>query len=279
MKRLIRFAARLYPSSWRARYDVEFEALLDDTSAQGRVALDVLGSALMMQARRWRKAGPVTLLAAIALLGTSWWISGHPYNTPGTHQIFRMDSTAGALVEFLVLVIIGGVALFNPTRGGRTVKICAAIIASYVGLVVVVSLLTPQKIVSMGDSYCWDLWCVEIQSVSAAPSGPNSLYTAQVRIFTDSNHVQNVPVDWAKQVLCIRDERGHYFPILPNLSLAGADVALEPGQSIRSSLAFLTPADAGKLYLSSHIAAPPWVRLSFASDLNPFHRPTILRIN
>ena len=39
---LIRFARRLYPASWRRRYGIEFEALLEDTSLDWRDVLDVL---------------------------------------------------------------------------------------------------------------------------------------------------------------------------------------------------------------------------------------------
>ena len=46
MKQLIRFAAKLYPRSWRERYGAEFEALLDDTGADPRIALNVFTEAI-----------------------------------------------------------------------------------------------------------------------------------------------------------------------------------------------------------------------------------------
>ena len=49
MSALIRFASRLYPASWRRRYGVEFEALLEDAGRNWRDVLDVLLGALKMQ--------------------------------------------------------------------------------------------------------------------------------------------------------------------------------------------------------------------------------------
>src|SRR5262245_1794472 len=51
MKRLIRLASWLYPSSWRRRYAREFEALLDDVKPGPRQLFDVLKGAIAMRVR------------------------------------------------------------------------------------------------------------------------------------------------------------------------------------------------------------------------------------
>lgn len=53
MRRLMRFAARLYPAAWRARYGEEFEALLEDIGPGWRDVWNVLGGALKMQITTW----------------------------------------------------------------------------------------------------------------------------------------------------------------------------------------------------------------------------------
>lgn len=50
MKRLLKYLAQLYPSAWRKRYGVEYEALLDQGTPHVRDALDVLWSAVKMHA-------------------------------------------------------------------------------------------------------------------------------------------------------------------------------------------------------------------------------------
>ena len=133
MKRLIRFIAKMYPESWRERYGEEFQALLDDTHTDGRIALDVLQGALRMRSTMVEPAS-VALVAMAALVAASWWVGQRPYLTPGTHQIFRMDTNLGFLVEFLVLVavlIVGAITLL----AGRGRWICVGIAASYMGAV------------------------------------------------------------------------------------------------------------------------------------------------
>jgi capsular polysaccharide biosynthesis protein len=65
-ERLIHLAGRLYPASWRRRYGVEFEALLEDTGRDWRNVLDVLQGALKMQMTAWN-FGKIT--AAFGLAG------------------------------------------------------------------------------------------------------------------------------------------------------------------------------------------------------------------
>ncbi len=146
------------------------------------------------------------------------------------------------------------------------------------GAVVLVSLLTPRTIVNIGDSYCWDLWCLGIQNVNATPQGQNILYTAEVSLFSDADTVQLEVTDQPKRFFYLMDEQDRRFPILTYSSLGAADVALKPGESLKSSLTFLAPASARKLYLADDLKWPPWVCLYFGSDLNPFHRRTLLRV-
>jgi hypothetical protein len=64
-ERLIRFACRLYPASWRRRYEVEFEALLEDASRNWRDVSDVLLGALKMQMTIWN-VGKITAAFGVA---------------------------------------------------------------------------------------------------------------------------------------------------------------------------------------------------------------------
>jgi len=77
MKRLIRFAVRLYPKRWRQRYGFEFMALLDDVKLDLRTALDVAKGALKMQMTSWSSARIVAvgwMLGALLAFGVSFAI-------------------------------------------------------------------------------------------------------------------------------------------------------------------------------------------------------------
>lgn len=230
------------------------------------------------QMPRWQKTGLAISFAAVALGLAALWAAHSPYTTPGTHRVFHMDSTPGAMLEFLVLFSVLLVGLFSLLGAPRGVRICGGIAGGYLLGVMASSLVTPQKIVSAGDSYCWDLWCAGVGKVTSQAQGANILYTADISLFADSAEPQQAPIEQARRFFYIVDERGRKFPILPEDSFAGVNVTLKPGESAKSSLAFLAPANAGKLYLTGDIGAPWWVRLYFGSDLNPLHRRTLLRI-
>jgi hypothetical protein len=221
---------------------------------------------------------PLAVLLAAAVSLASWRAGQHPRITPGTHQIFRMDSTPGALLEFLVLLILIGAGLLAVAKVPNARRVFAAVAASYAGAVLLVSLLTPKTIVSHGDGYCWDLWCLEIQNVAAAPHGQEILYSANVRLFTDSTNEQRLAADPSgKQFFYVTDDERRHYPIVWT-SQPPADSTVKPGESLKGTLTFAAPAAARGLYLTGDVDAPWWVRLYLASDLNPFHRPTLLRL-
>jgi hypothetical protein len=156
--------------------------------------------------------------------------------------------------------------------------ICASILIPYLAAVLLVSLLTPRTIVSPGDGYCWDLWCMGVQHVSATPHGQNTLHTADVRIFSDSTHTLRAPAELARSFFCVLDEQGRRYPLLRDASFANVDITVNPGESVTSSLAFLAPAGARKLYLMGDDGALylPWVYMYLGSDVSLFHRRTLL---
>ena len=67
MRRWIAFAARLYPRDWRARYGEEFDALVNDATADWRQLLNVSRIALAMQL--YRRVGTLKVAAGLALAG------------------------------------------------------------------------------------------------------------------------------------------------------------------------------------------------------------------
>ncbi|HEX4808856.1 MAG TPA: hypothetical protein VH325_08000 [Bryobacteraceae bacterium] len=232
----------------------------------------------------------MALLAMSALLLASAWIGQRPYITPGSHQVFRMDSNAGAMVGFfgffiilLPAMIVGFMSLLicindRNFRGeaARMGKVCTWIVMPYIAALMLASLLTPRTIVSIGDGYCWDLWCLGVEQVNATPQGQNILYTAKIRLFSDANHATN---SRERDFLHVIDDEGRRFPVFQDsAALPSLNVTVHPNESVNTSLSFLAPANARKLYLTGDELAMPWVFLYFGSDLNPLHRRTLLRV-
>lgn len=236
-----------------------------------------------MQIQQWWKVGSIALLAALALSAASWWVGQRPYITPGDNQVFRMDSTPLASLGFLVLLAAASCAIAaaflrqagNPVVAARTRRISLGAVALYMIAVVVVPIFTPRTIVSIGDGYCYDLWCVGIQRVIATPQGQNIRYKIDLRIFSDANRV---PTRREKGFLYALDDEGRRFPLAQDSSSVPADITVKPGESVKTSFTFLAPANARKLYLTGDHLAMPWVYLYLGSDIAPFHRRTLLHV-
>lgn len=302
---LMEHAARVFPSArgpWATAMQNELPQIENDLEAltwacgclaasyveRSRAVAVMITGAVFMRVQRWKKIGSITLLAMGALLAASWWIGQRPFITPGSNQVFRMDSNAGGMIGFfgsLILLpatIVGVLALSfcindRNFRGvaARIAKVCMWIVMPYMAALTLVSMLTPRTIVSIGDGYCWDLWCAGVEQVNAAPQGPNILYTAKVRLFSDANRI---PTSRAKNFLYAIDEQGRRFPLFQNWPALPLDVTVHPNESVTTSLSFLAPAKARKLYLTGDHVAMPWAYLYFGSDINPLHRRTLLRI-
>ncbi len=202
-----------------------------------------------------------------------------------THTVIHSDSNLGAAVA---LVVVAGAVILalasaaqlasgKSRRAAKTLLASAALAAIYTLAVIAVSLLTPQKIVSAGDSYCVDIWCIGIDGVSPKPFGQEIVYNVDVRIFSDANRAKTSAKGASLYLL---DERGRRFPLVQDPSVIPFDVNLDPGQSVKTSLTFVAAADARQLFLTGDSRGEPpfWVRLYFGSDGSLLHKRTLLRV-
>jgi len=95
MRTLIRWAARLYPATWRNRYSAEFDALLDDISPSLVDLCDVIGDVLRVRATTSLDACLVSASAAVS---------------PMTLRLPVVVSlTAHALIALVLLAALGHV--------------------------------------------------------------------------------------------------------------------------------------------------------------------------
>lgn len=65
MKLLVRLAIALYPSWWRQRYETELRALIEESGASWRAALDLAKAALIIQLTSLHPGGTVWLKCAV----------------------------------------------------------------------------------------------------------------------------------------------------------------------------------------------------------------------
>jgi hypothetical protein len=203
-------------------------------------------------------------------------------------MIIHSDSTLGALFSFLVafaslsclIAAIAGLFVGQFRTAVKAFGIGMIIIGAFVIGITIVSLVTPQTVVNVGDSYCEDIWCIGIDKVETAPSGRDVVYSLDAHIFSDANHVKTS----AKGAhLYLFDENNRHFPLVQDATVTPFDISLDPGQKVATSFRCIAPADSQHLYLwysrdDPSRPAPFWVKWYFGSEHNIFRKPTLIRV-
>jgi hypothetical protein len=198
-------------------------------------------------------------------------------------MVIHSDSFVGVMLPFvvalavvvLVLTSAGMLAFGKFRRGAKALRALAGLVAGYVAILMAVSLLTPQKIGSPGQAYCKDIWCIGIERVNPMPVKNEIAYKVDVRIFSDVNTVKTSGKGFS---LFLVDERGRRFQMVKDPSAIPFDLSLDPGQSVNTSLTFVTAADARELFLTVDSPLFWGARLCFACDGSLLHKPTLLRV-
>lgn len=113
--------------------------------------------------------------------------------------------------------------------------------ASYMALVIVVSLLLPRRVFHLAEPQCFDDWCISVESFQRACKPSRVTYTLNVRLSSRAHRVSQRENNIAIYLL---DDRGHRYDPLPDSSAAPFNVLLQPQQSLVVTRSFIVPADA-----------------------------------
>ena len=197
-------------------------------------------------------------------------------------MIVYSDSTLWTMVAYAVTCVtvvtcaIGASFLISRQfiKAARVLVLAIALFGTYVlGFVA----LTPQRTVTIGESYCQDIWCIGLDRVTALPQAENIEYKIDVRIFSDANRVQTSAKGYT---IYLADEKGRRFPLLPDASVVPYDTILSPRQSVQTVLTFVVAADAKRLYLMGDAGKPPpsWLRFLGRLYSGGDSRPVLIRV-
>jgi hypothetical protein len=213
--------------------------------------------------------------------------------TSGVESMVIHSGSLLLLFAYLVTLItaIGffvSVAMLVAGRFRTATKVAVASVAAlafYFLADTTISWVSPQMVIKLGDSYCWDLWCMGIDKVNASRRGQEMVYKIDVRFFSDANTVKTGTDDASVYLV---DDRGHRFPLVYDPAVIPINTRLDPGQSLSTSLTFITPTDAAHLFLTGDAPLPDHIPLSWKflriyADLHfgyekLSHKPTVLRV-
>lgn len=180
-----------------------------------------------------------------------------------------------------ILVVLASVvtlltAVINLLRGRwqQALRLLAqggVCLAIYLGVVIVVSLVSPQRVLGLGEDRCSDDWCIAVDDIaqSTSPSGAECVVTFRM-----------LPQRENGVVVYLVDEKGRRYEAAPNPSAAPFNVVLQPGQAITTIRRFNVSGESGKLGVvvaregSNSIPG----RFIIGDDASLFHKPTIVRV-
>ncbi len=163
-------------------------------------------------------------------------------------------------------------------RAAKILRIYALGAASYLLTGLLVSFLTPQRIIPIGSPWCFDDWCLTAEAVRVTPSASNNSYDVALRISSRARRVtQRAKGAWVYLI----DEHGRRYSPEADPSALPLDLALAPGQSVTTHRVFRLPAEARQVGLVTGHGGPYCGAMDFliigsASCL--FGRPTMIRV-
>jgi len=185
-----------------------------------------------------------------------------------------------ALVASVVTLAVAAVSAIRGRRPRalRILRVYGACAAVYLLAGIAVSFLKPQRVVPVGEPWCFDDWCLTAEKVSRTPAAAGISYQVGLRISSRARRVaQRARGAW----IYLIDDRGNLYSPDPDPSAVPLDVLLQPGESVTTSRVFEVPSDVRGLGLITGHGGPycgPMDILVIGSGGCLFRKPAMIRI-
>ena len=188
---------------------------------------------------------------------------------------------------FFIVIVLASVATLAAVvasalrgRSRQAVKLSAILgvcLTLYLGVVVVVSLASPPRVLALGEDRCFDDWCIAIDDADRSEAPSRVEYTVTLRV---SNRARRVSQRENGVVVYMMDERGRRFEAMADPSATPFNILLQPGQSITTPGTFDVSGASGQLSLVvAHEGITRFPGLFIiGDDSSMFHKPTIMRL-
>ena len=145
------------------------------------------------------------------------------------------------------LIVAAVLALRGRRPRARIIARRVGIITTlYFGVLLLVSALSPQRYLAIGDEQCSDDWCISVSSVQRVPLRDTVRYDVAFRL---ASHARRVPQRERFVAVFLRDLRGHQYAPTSDPSAVPFDTLLAPMQALAATRRFSVPSDAGQVGL------------------------------
>jgi len=181
------------------------------------------------------------------------------------------------LVTLATLVTAAVLALWGKfARAGRILRRLAIGAAVYFAVVIVVSIFKPGRVYGVGDTQCFDDWCIAVVEAHWTGNPTADRYEVTLRL---SNRARRVPMGEKGTVLYLTDGQGRRYEPLLEAGEVTFDTMLQPGESISATRRFDVPRDTPNLGLIyTHQGGFPigWLIIT---EGGWFQKPAVVRLN
>jgi hypothetical protein len=185
---------------------------------------------------------------------------------------------------FLLLVLVTVVTLLTAAvfalagkfaRAGRIMRRLGIGAGVYFAIVIAVSIFSPQRVYRLGDTQCFDDWCIAVVGAQWTGAPPVERYEVTLRL---ANRARRVPMGEKGTVVYLADTRGRRYEPLPDEAAVRLDTMLQPGESINATRRFDVPRDApnlGLIYTHQGGFSIGWLVIT---EGGWFQKPPIVRL-
>jgi hypothetical protein len=193
--------------------------------------------------------------------------------------IFDLLFLLTALATLVTLLSALGVAVIG--RRALSLRMLGALgiaVAGYLVIGLLVSGMVPQRVIAVGDPWCFDDWCLSVEHATRTVGSSDVTYAVDLRVESRAKRVtQRAAGAW----LYVIDDRGRRYAPDPAPSAVPLDVRLAPSESVTTSRVFHVPPDARGLGVITGHGGPYCGVMSFAviGDAGClFHKATMIRL-
>ena len=180
-------------------------------------------------------------------------------------------STVLTLVWAAVAVLRGRLA-----RARSLVLRLGGVLAVYLGVVLLVSLLQPGRVLQLGDNQCYDDWCIAATEAHRETAATGNPLVVTLRV---SSRARQRPQRELGLQVYVKDDQGHRYDPVSDPRDSPFDLLLKPQEALTTTRVFRIPADARHpaLVVAHRNRFPAFVIIADPESL--FHAPTEIRLD
>jgi len=176
-----------------------------------------------------------------------------------------------------LVIVVASVLLGRPRLAAKVLALYGVCLVIYLGIIILVSLTTPQRVLNWGENRCFDDWCIAVDDIARSESAMKVAYRVALRL---SSRARRVAQRENGLVVYLEDEQGRRFEPVPDPAAKPFNILLQPGQSVTTTRVFEVPSAASqhKLIVAHEgFNSFPGI-IIIGDDSSLFHKPMIVRL-